>query len=37
VLAFIGNSARVGIVRSLLRQFQFLEGPPPGGFSFIWS
>jgi hypothetical protein len=33
-LAFLEGSARVGIATSLLLQFQFLEGPPPGGFSF---
>jgi hypothetical protein len=36
-LAFFLGSARVGIVRSLLLQFQFLEGPPPGGFSLFSS
>jgi hypothetical protein len=34
-LAFFEGSARVGIATSLLLQFQFLEGPPPGGFSFF--
>jgi hypothetical protein len=36
-LAFFLDSARVGIVTSLLLQFQFLEGPPPGGFSLFRS
>jgi hypothetical protein len=34
-LAFFDDSAKVGIVTSLLLQFQFLEGPPPGGFSLF--
>jgi hypothetical protein len=36
-LAFFYDSARVGIVTSLLLQFRFLEGPPPGGFFFFRS
>jgi hypothetical protein len=34
VLAFFYISARVGIVRSLLLQFQFLEGPLRRVFFF---
>jgi hypothetical protein len=36
-LAFFFGSARVGIATSLLLQFQFLEGPLPGGFSLFRS
>jgi hypothetical protein len=36
-LAFFFGSARVGIVRSLLLQFQFLEARPQAGFLFVRS
>jgi hypothetical protein len=36
-LAFFFGSARVGIVRSLLLQFQFLEARRPAGFLFVTS
>ena len=32
-LAFFEDSARVGIVQITALAVQFLEGPPPGGFS----
>jgi hypothetical protein len=34
-LASASGFCKSGIVTSLLLQFQFLEGPPPGGFSFL--
>jgi hypothetical protein len=34
-LAFFGDSARVGIVQIAALAVQFLEGPPPGGFSLF--
>jgi len=36
-LAFFFGSARVGIVRSLLLQFQFLEARLQAGFLFVTS
>ena len=35
-LAFFCGSARFGIAKSLLLQFQFFRSPPPGGFSFCY-
>ena len=36
-LAFFEDSARVGIVQITAHAVQFLEGPPPGGFSLSRS
>jgi hypothetical protein len=36
-LAFFFGSARVGIVKSLLLQIQFLEARRPAGFLFVTS